>query len=107
MAKKEWGVNLPTENPCDMVTLNRVNDARDRILTKEEYQRLLDACKKSYLSVLYDIVVFAYQVGARQGEILKLKNFEKYLDTFTNFITLPGFLILSVNLIQLTRVTYK
>lgn len=86
VAKREWGINLPPQNPCDMVTLNRVNDARDRVLTKEEYQRLLEACKSSYLSVLHDIVVFAYQIGARQGEILKLKrshiNFEKKLCTF-------------------------
>jgi integrase len=86
VAQKEWGINLPPQNPCDMVTLNRVNDSRDRVLTKEEYQRLLEACKGSYLSILHDIVVFAYQVGARQGEILKLKrshiDFEKKLCTF-------------------------
>jgi len=86
VCKREWGINLPPQNPCDMVTLNRVNDARDRVLTKEEYQRLLVACKSSYLSSLHDIVVFAYQVGARQGEILSLKrshiNFEKKLCTF-------------------------
>jgi len=86
VAKREWGINLPAQNPCDMVTLNRVNDTRDRILTKEEYQRLLEVCKESPLSVLHDIVVFAYQVGARQGEILKLKkghiNFEKKTCTF-------------------------
>ena len=44
VAKREWGINLPTENPCDMVTLNKVNDTRDRILTKSEYAKLLDAC---------------------------------------------------------------
>ena len=86
VAKREWGINLPAQNPCDMVTLNRVNDTRDRILTKEEYQRLLEECKNSPLSMLHDIVVFAYSVGARQGEILKLKrshiNFEKKLCTF-------------------------
>lgn len=86
VAKREWGINLPAENPCDMVTLNRVNDTRDRILTKEEYQRLLEECKNSPLSMLHDIVVFAYQVGARQSEILKLKrghiDFEKKTCTF-------------------------
>jgi len=86
VAKREWGINLPAENPCDMVTLNRVNDTRDRILTKEEYQRLLEECKNSPLSMLHDIVIFAYQVGARQGEILKLKrghiDFEKKTCTF-------------------------
>ena len=86
VAKREWGINLPTENPCDMVTLNKVNDTRDRILTKKEYAKLLDACSESHLSCLKDIVIFAYSVGARQGEILKLKrshiDFEKKLCTF-------------------------
>ena len=86
VAKREWGINLPAQNPCDMVTLNRVDDTRNRILTKEEYQRLLEECKNSPLSMLHDIVVFAYSVGARQGEILKLKrshiNFEKKTCTF-------------------------
>ena len=44
VAKKEWGINLPAENPCDMVTLPKVDDARDRILTRAEYMKLLDAC---------------------------------------------------------------
>ena len=86
VAKREWGINLPTENPCDMVTLNKVNDTRDRILTKKEYAKLLDACSESHLTCLKDIVIFAYSVGARQGEILKLKrshiDFEKKLCTF-------------------------
>ena len=71
VAKREWGINLPPQNPCDMVTLNRVNDTRDRVLTKEEYQRLLDACKESPLNMLQDIFIFDCGIGARQGEILK------------------------------------
>jgi integrase len=86
VAKREWGINLPTENPCDMVTLNKVNDTRDRILTKSEYAKLLDACDQSNLYILKDVVMFAYAVGARQGEILRLKrkhiNFDKKLITF-------------------------
>jgi len=26
VAKREWGINLPAENPCDMVTLNMFDD---------------------------------------------------------------------------------
>jgi integrase len=73
VAKREWGINLPAENPCDMVTMNKVDDARDRILTKEEYLKLLGACSTSNLPILKDVVIFAASVGARQGEILKLK----------------------------------
>ena len=72
VAKKEWGINLPAENPCDMVTLPKVNDARDRILSKSEYMLLLESCRNSHLNILEDIVVFAYSTGARQGEILRL-----------------------------------
>ena len=86
VAKKEWGINLPSENPCDMVTLPKVNDARDRILSKSEYTSLLESCRISHLNILEDIVIFAYSTGARQGEILRLKrehiDFEKKLILF-------------------------
>ena len=85
VAKREWGINLPAENPCDMVTMNKVDDARDRVLTKVEYQKLLDVSSEQdasksfnrnhtdHLRFLTDVIKFAYQTGARQGEILKLK----------------------------------
>tara|TARA_B110001454_G_scaffold24171_1_gene23705 strand:+ start:142 stop:1185 length:1044 start_codon:yes stop_codon:yes gene_type:complete len=88
VAKREWGINLPAENPCDMVTLNKVDDARDRVLTKVEYHRLLEVAliqdsatnsqgnntrDKDRYRHMTDIIKFAYQTGARQGEILKLK----------------------------------
>ena len=83
VAKREWGVNLPAENPCDMVTMQREPDARDRVLDGEEYSKLISMCEKldkapqtqrdDHLRILTDVVKFAYQTGARQGEILKLK----------------------------------
>jgi integrase len=86
VAKKEWGINLPADNPCDMVTLPKFNDARDRILSKSEYTLLLESCGVSHLNILEDIVVFAYSTGARQGEILRLKkehiDFDKKLILF-------------------------
>ena len=51
VARKEWGINLPPENPCDMVTLPKVNDARDRILSKSEYVLLLESCRNSHLNI--------------------------------------------------------
>ena len=86
VAKKEWGINLPAENPCDMVTLPKFNNHRDRILSKSEYVKLLEACEESSLNLLKDMVIFSYCTGARQGETLRLKrehiNFEKKQITF-------------------------
>ena len=78
VAKREWGINLPAQNPCDFVTKYKVRDARDRVLDIDEYQRLLQSCEeqdnapnstgenspnKQRLRFLKDIVMFAYQTG--------------------------------------------
>ena len=73
VAKRVWGIALPAQSPFDLVSIKRENDTRDRILSKEEYKKLLDACNTSNLPCLTDIVEFAYHSGARQGEILRMK----------------------------------
>ena len=88
VAKREWGINLPPENPCDMVTFYKFDDTRDRVLTKDEYHTLLQVAQVQDSAVnnsgnntvekdryrhMVDVIKFAYQTGARQGEILKLK----------------------------------
>jgi len=88
VAKREWGINLPAENPCDMVTFYKFDDTRDRVLTKVEYHQLLQVARvqdsainsqgnntadKDRYRHMTDAIMFAYQTGARQGEILKLK----------------------------------
>ena len=80
VAKKVWGITLPAYNPFELVQLDKVDNARDRVLTKPEYAKLLDACTQGNLPILKDIVVFAYETGARQGEILKLKKSDIDLD---------------------------
>ena len=80
VAKREWGINLPAENPCDMVTLNKFDDTRDRVLTKTEYHQLLEVAlvqdsavnnsgnntvDKDRYRHLTDVIKFAYQTGAR------------------------------------------
>ena len=101
VAKREWGINLPAENPCDMVTMLKFDDTRDRVLTKVEYSKLIaytaiqdsgalsrgeNTPEKERYRFMTDIIKFAYQTGARQGEILKLKrehiNFENKTCTF-------------------------
>ena len=85
-AKKVWGITMPPYNPFELVTMHKVDNARDRVLTTDEYSKLLDSCSEGNMPVLRDIVIFAYETGARQGEILKLKrsnvDFDKRLCTF-------------------------
>jgi len=85
-ARKVWGIALPVQNPFELVSLDKEAPPRDRVLTKQEYSKLLDACSLSNLPWLKDLVEFAYLTGARQGEILKMKredvNFEKKVCTF-------------------------
>ena len=86
VAKREWGINLPKDNPCDMVTMYKYNDQRDRILTNEEYLKLLSAAENSNLISLKDIIQILYLTGCRRGEVLKLSkrdlNFERRTITF-------------------------
>ena len=72
VARKEWGINLP-DNPVSLIKKPIVKDRRDRILTPEEYKRLLDACSLSKLYSMKGMVIFAYTTSARYGEILKLQ----------------------------------
>ena len=85
-ARKVWGITLPMQNPFELVSLDKEAPPRERVLTKQEYVKLLDACSVSNLPWLKDLVEFAYLTGARQGEILNLKrediNFEKRVCTF-------------------------
>ena len=55
-------------NPVQGVKLLKENNERDRILSPEEYTRLLVHCPEH----LKSIVKLAYYTGMRQGEILNL-----------------------------------
>jgi integrase len=61
--------NLIDRNPIRGVKLFKENNVRDRVLSREEYQRLLEAC----LGHLVLIVTLAYRTGMRKGEILGLR----------------------------------
>ena len=71
IARKEWDFTLPP-NPVSGVSKPIVRNRRERVLTKAEYQRLLEAASKSK-HYMYGMVVFAYNTAARFGEIIKLK----------------------------------
>ena len=85
-AKRIWSINLPAQSPFELVSLQKVNNERDRVLTHAEYARLLEAAERSELRMLRDVIVFAYKTGARVMEILNLKRIDtdltKKLATF-------------------------
>jgi integrase len=71
-------------NPVKGVKPFKENNARDRVLSPEEYTRLLDACPTH----LKPIVKLAYHSGMRRGEILGLTWGQ--VDLREGFIKLEG-----------------
>ncbi len=59
-------------NPCIRVTKFNEGASRNRILTSEEIDRLLEACKKSRCKALYPIIFLAMRSGMRLGELTSL-----------------------------------
>ncbi|MDR4470819.1 MAG: tyrosine-type recombinase/integrase [Nitrospira sp.] len=66
LARREW--EWCTDNPVSRVSMERENNTRDRWLTVEEEQRLLQAVSPW----LRDVILFALNTGMRMGEILAL-----------------------------------
>lgn len=67
LAVKEW--EWLETNPISCMSLEPVNNARDRWLTWEEERALLDVSP----DWLRSIIIFALNTGMRRGEILNLK----------------------------------
>jgi integrase len=59
---------VPAENPVAAVSLERENNTRDRVLTCEEFDRLMDVSPIH----LKPILLTAYHTGMRKTEILNL-----------------------------------
>ena len=70
-ALKEWGYVLPA-NPVRNVRRPSQPSGRDRRLSPEEEQALLDECRKSNNTWLEPVVLLATETALRQGEIFKL-----------------------------------
>ncbi len=62
-----------SENPCAYLIKLKENPSRDRVLSMEEINSLLIACRQSRSPYLFCIVLIALTSGARQGEILNLE----------------------------------
>lgn len=59
---------MPPENPVSAVPFLDEQNIRDRILTPEEFERMLNAAPE----YLKPILLCAYHTGMRRGEILNL-----------------------------------
>ena len=85
-AKKKWSINLPAQSPFELVTLEKVDNERDRVLTYKEYDSLIEKAAESKLLMLRDFIEFLYNTGARYMEAMSLLredvDFEKKLATF-------------------------
>ena len=70
--KKEMGIPI-VYNPVLHIEKPKEPIGRSRVLSDEEFHRLLKASGLSHLYYLKDLIIFAYETLMRQGEILKLK----------------------------------
>ncbi len=90
-AMKDWGIYLPN-NPVRNADREREPRPRDRTLTAEEYQRLLQVCdtlkqerfRRGDTAIhlyLKSMIIFSVETAIRQGELLAMRydqfNFDK------------------------------
>jgi len=72
IARSQWEITLPAQNPFALVTYNKIKNERDVTLSDEEFKRLLKEAAKSKLNVLTDMIKFASITAARYAEITGL-----------------------------------
>ncbi len=70
-AKKEYGIRH-WENPVEGCNRPSAQDARDRVLSKEEHDRLLNTCTASQSPMLKAAFVLAYETAIRRGELTQI-----------------------------------
>lgn len=72
VAVREWDVPIRI-NPLSQLKKLKVNNARSRRLTDEEYQHLMDAIDGTRNDLIKPLMDFAIETGMRRGEILRVK----------------------------------
>ena len=83
LARTEWGIVLPPQNPFALVSRLHVNNERDITLTDEQFARLIEEAGKVYIKSsrskiigkanwLPDMIIFAAATAARFSEIINL-----------------------------------
>lgn len=82
-ARREWGVNI--ENPVSRVRKPSAPPGRDRVLTRIEEDRLLDALRPSGRRSpwVLPLVVLALETAMRRGELLALRWDDAHLSNRT------------------------
>ena len=73
IARSQWGITLPAQNPFALVTYNKVMNERDMTLSDDQFKRLLVEAARSKLNVLTDMIKFASITAARYAEITGLQ----------------------------------
>ena len=71
IAVNDWG--WVDDSPLRKVAKPKQPRGRERFLSDDERQRLLDACKSSTSTFLHTVVVLALSTGMRRGEIMNLR----------------------------------
>ena len=72
VAKKQWDITLPSQNPFDLVSMEKVSNERDIQLTDDEFKKLVEVAAASKLICLADMIKFAALTAARYSEITGL-----------------------------------
>lgn len=73
VASKEFGIPLPSGNPVRLIRKPKQGAARDRRLTPEEWDALIEQCGKSRNPWLLPAVQISVATAMRQGELLALE----------------------------------
>ncbi len=86
LARKEWGLHLPLENPVQKITLPATGRQRDRRLRPGEEEKLMEACA-AHGGEISAIIRFALETAMRRGEIAAMK--WEHLDRAARVLRVP------------------
>lgn len=86
VAVREWDIPIRI-NPLSQIKKLKVNNARSRRLTDEEYQRLMEAIDATRNDLIKPLMDFAIETGMRRGEILRLE--WNYIDCDARTLHIP------------------
>ncbi|OUR77838.1 integrase [Alphaproteobacteria bacterium 46_93_T64] len=86
VAIREWGVSILI-NPVTRIEKPKPAKGRDRRITEDELQALLEGCTKSRITYLAPVIRLAVHTGMRRGELLAMR--WEHLDLEDNVLLIP------------------